>query len=58
MSRRNSKQMKLSILKRIFKHEKMNLKTGIKNRDKECIILYVVLSMSHVLCDQEALFIC
>jgi len=37
---------------------KMILKTGIKNRDKECLILYVVLSMSHVLCDQEASFNC
>jgi len=35
---------------------KMNLKTGIKDKDKEGLILCVVLSMSHVLCDQEALF--
>jgi len=37
---------------------KKNLKTGIKNKDKEGLILYVVISMSHVLCDQEALFNC
>jgi len=30
---------------------KMNFKIGIKNRDKEGLILYDVLSMSHVLCD-------
>ena len=55
MSKQNSKQMKLNILKKIFNHEK-ELKIGIKNRDKEGLILYVVLSMSHVLCDQEASF--
>ena len=37
---------------------KKNLKTGIKNIDREGLILYVVLSMSHVLCDQEASFNC
>ena len=37
---------------------KMNLKIGIKNSDKEGFILYVVLLMSHVLCDQEASFNC
>jgi len=51
MSRRISKQMKLNILRKIFKHEKKNLKTEIKNREKEGLVLYVVLSMSHVLCD-------
>jgi len=35
---------------------KKNLKTEIKNKEKEGFILYVVLSMSHVLCDQEASF--
>jgi len=37
---------------------KMNLKTRIKNIYKEGRILYVVLSISHVLCDQEASFKC
>ena len=32
---------------------KKNFKTEIKNREKEGLILYVVLLMSHVLCDQE-----
>jgi len=57
MSIKTSKQMKLNILKKIFNHEN-ELKTGIKNRDKEGLILYDVLSMSHVLFDQEALFNC
>jgi len=57
MSIKNSKQMKINILKKIFKHEK-ELKTEIKNREKEGLILYVALSMSHLLCDQEASFNC
>jgi len=40
--------MKLNILKRLYKHEN-ELKTELKNKDKEGLILYVVLSMSHVL---------
>ena len=51
MSRNKSKQMKLNTLKRLYKHE-----NELKNKDKEGLILCVVLSMSHVLCDQEALF--
>jgi len=37
---------------------KKNIETEIKNMEKEGLILYVVLSMSHVIYDQEASFNC
>jgi len=45
----------MSILKEIFKHE-YELKKGIKDRYKECLILCDVPSMSHMPFDQEAFF--
>jgi len=47
MSRKDSNQMYLNILKEIFKHE-YEFKKGIKDRDKEGLILYDVPSMSHM----------
>jgi len=38
--------MKLNTLKRLYTHIK-ELKTEINNKDKECLILFVVLSMIH-----------
>jgi len=55
MSRKDSNQMYLNILKEIFKHE-YEFKKGIKDRDKEGFILYDVPSMSHMPFDQEASF--
>jgi len=54
MSRKNSKQMNLNILKEIFKHE-YEFKQKIKIKIRK-VILYDVFSMSHMLCDQEASF--
>ena len=46
--------MYLNILKEIFKHE-YEFKKGIKDRDKEGLILYYVPSMSHMTLIKKAL---
>jgi len=55
MSKKDSKQMYLNILREIFKHE-YQFKKEFKDRDKKVLILFYVPSMGHMSFDQEASF--